>query len=211
MSNSSLLPFNASELEKHLEATVCRASEVPVPIDTLWNPQTCPESLLPWLAWALSVDTWDSTWPTTTKRQVISDSVQVHRSKGTLSAIRRVLAGLNIHAQISEWFEHDGPPYTFRLTAWTDEQDEDASEPILNASLYRNLVRVVDQVKPVRAHYDFQVGARFDAGFNFGSGSFALTHSRMSGVAHVQTQARSVVAVPTIFRVISYLRINANA
>ncbi len=210
MSELSLLPFNASALEKHLEATMCRASEIPVPVATLWRPDTCPESLLPWLAWALSVDTWDSTWSTEIKRRVIEDSVAVHRTKGTLASIRRVLAGLNIQAEISEWFEHDGPPYTFRLTAWTDEQDQGREEPILNGTVYRNLVRIVDQVKPVRAHYDFRVGARFDAGFNFGAGSFVLSHSRIESEAQVQAGARSVVAVPTAFRVVSYVRVNAD-
>ncbi len=210
MSEGSLLPFNASELEKHLEATMCRASDIPVPIDTLWNASTCPENLLPWLAWALSVDTWDSAWPESVKRQVIADSVHVHRIKGTLSSVRRVLSGLNIQAEISEWFEHGGPPHTFRLTAWTDDQEIGGGAPLLNAALYRNLVSVVNNVKPVRSHYDFVVGVRFDTGINMGSNSLSITHSRIDAVAQVQTNAVSTLVLPTRIRVVTYLRINAN-
>ncbi|GHK16942.1 hypothetical protein ECZU03_07310 [Escherichia coli] len=32
---------------------------MPVPLRTLWNWRTCPVKLLPYLAWALSVDRWD--------------------------------------------------------------------------------------------------------------------------------------------------------
>ncbi len=210
MSEGSLLPFNASELEKHLEATMCRASDIPVPIDTLWNARTCPENLLPWLAWALSVDTWDSTWPEIIKRQVIADSVHVHRIKGTLASVRRVLNGLNIQADISEWFEHGGPPHTFQLTAWTDDQEIGGGAPILNAALYRNLISAVDNVKPVRSHYEFSVGARFSGEFIFGVGSMALLHSRIESVAQVQTIAQSTIVAPSSIRVVSYVRVEAN-
>ena len=47
----------------------------------------------PWLAWALSVDTWDSNWSTEVKRAFIAESLAVHRQKCTLAAIRRVLNG----------------------------------------------------------------------------------------------------------------------
>lgn len=211
MSEDSLLPFNASELEKNVEGTICRAADIPLPIESLWNPNTCPENVLPWLAWALSVDTWDSAWPVATKRRVIADSVLVHRTKGTLSAIRRALRGLNIQADISEWFQHGGPPHTFQLTAWTDEQVEGSDAPILDASLYRNLARVVNNVKPVRSHYEFNVGARFNAEFQFGSSALSIIHRRVDAVPQVQTGAVSIIGIPLVISVVSYVRIDANA
>jgi P2-related tail formation protein len=51
----SLLPPNVSGLERALEQASARVGDIPVPIDPLWNPATCPARLLPWLAWALSV------------------------------------------------------------------------------------------------------------------------------------------------------------
>ena len=51
-----LLPANATPLERALAETTARLSDVAVPIRDLWSPENCPTELLPWLAWALSVD-----------------------------------------------------------------------------------------------------------------------------------------------------------
>lgn len=55
------------------------------------NPATCPEHLLPFLAFELSVDVWDDDWPVEKKRSVIASSIADHRVKGTLDGIRRYL------------------------------------------------------------------------------------------------------------------------
>lgn len=83
-----------------------------VPIRQLWSPQTCPAAQLPWLAWALSVDEWDATWPEETKRQVIAASIEQHRKKGTVGALRRALQRLGYEVEIDE---QTGVAYTFRL------------------------------------------------------------------------------------------------
>lgn len=87
----TLLPANASDFERAIEATTAGLSDTPVPLRALWNPETCPVALLPWLAWALSVDDWASDWPEATQREVIAASVEVHRHKGTRGAILRAL------------------------------------------------------------------------------------------------------------------------
>jgi phage tail P2-like protein len=89
---NSLLPPNATPQETAIEAATARIAEVPVPNAALWNPATCPAALLPWLAWALSVDEWDGTWPEERQRAVIAASVAVHRRKGTRGAVVAALA-----------------------------------------------------------------------------------------------------------------------
>lgn len=37
---------------------VRKLKKTPVSIRELWNPDTCPANLLPWLAWSFSVDRW---------------------------------------------------------------------------------------------------------------------------------------------------------
>ena len=86
---ASLLPANASRLERALEGAGHR--DVPAPIARLWRPETCPGAALPWLAWALSVDVWDGQWPERVRRENIADAVRLHRHKGTRWAIERVL------------------------------------------------------------------------------------------------------------------------
>ncbi|MDO5101487.1 MAG: phage tail protein I [Lautropia sp.] len=88
----TLLPPNATTLERALAEVTARVDEAPVPIRELWRADTCPAHLLPWLAWAMSVDEWDSTWPEETKRASIRDAAQIQRHKGTVWAIKRVLA-----------------------------------------------------------------------------------------------------------------------
>jgi len=90
-----LLPPNASPLEQAAEAAINSAIEsIDVPLRDLWNPDTCPAALLPWLAWTLSVDVWDSSWPEATQRAVIAESVTVHRTKGTPGGLRRALQAM---------------------------------------------------------------------------------------------------------------------
>jgi len=105
-----LLPPNATLPERALSLATGR--DVPVPIKQLWSPQDCPAAILPWLAWALSVDEWESSWPVETQRQVIAASIDQHRKKGTVGALRRALQRLGYEVEIDE---QTGVAYTFRL------------------------------------------------------------------------------------------------
>jgi phage tail P2-like protein len=105
-----LLPPNATSQERDISLAVNRLPDVP--IKTLWSPATCPEAQLPWLAWALSVDDWDATWPVETKREVVAASIDQHRKKGTVGALRRALQRLGYEVEIDE---ATGVAYTFRL------------------------------------------------------------------------------------------------
>ncbi|NAW56991.1 MULTISPECIES: phage tail protein I [unclassified Vibrio] len=87
--SDSLLPPNATAMEKALEQ-VTRA-DMSSPIRDLWNPRTCPESLLYVLALTMDVDVWDDNWPRAAKEQTIIDAYNVHRLRGTPSSIRRIL------------------------------------------------------------------------------------------------------------------------
>jgi len=107
---SDLLPPNATPQERALSLATGRA--VDVPIKQLWSPATCPAGILPWLAWALSVDEWNSSWPVETQRQVIAASIDEHRKKGTVGALRRALQRLGYETEIDE---NTGTAYTFRI------------------------------------------------------------------------------------------------
>jgi len=88
---ATLLPPNATQTERTLEQATARIGDVPVPIATLWNADTCPEHVLPFLAWALSADNWDSNWAEEDKRASIRDSIAIHRVKGTIGSIKQAL------------------------------------------------------------------------------------------------------------------------
>lgn len=88
---ATLLPNNATGGELAIEQATARVGSVPIGIRPLWNPDTCPADLLPWLAWSLSVDNWDPSWSEGVKRAVIRQSVGVHKRKGTKGAVIEAL------------------------------------------------------------------------------------------------------------------------
>ncbi|PTE15915.1 phage tail protein I [Pseudogemmobacter blasticus] len=102
---TSILPPNSTATERAFETALKAVCDLPVPIADLWSPERCPAQYLPWLAWALSVDTWDTAWSEERKRAVIAESVWVHRHKGTVGAIRRALIAAGYgDAQLFEKF-----------------------------------------------------------------------------------------------------------
>jgi len=89
----NVLPSNATLFERSLAAT---GVDRMLALDTerlknLWNPWKAHPADLPYLAWALSVDLWDSSWPDTKKRSVIANAIKHHRLKGTLAGIETYL------------------------------------------------------------------------------------------------------------------------
>lgn len=92
---NNLLPPNATLLERRMaQALAQRIDALPAPQRALWNADTCPARLLPYLAWMFSVDQWNSAWPEEKQRHVIKESIKVHQHKGTRGAVLRMLAAI---------------------------------------------------------------------------------------------------------------------
>lgn len=109
---SDILPINATKQERALSLTTARAGSVPVPVGELWDPFTCPLAVLPWLAWSLAVDPWDSNWTEGQKREAIAESIAVHRVKGTIGALKRALQAIGYECVVND---QTGTAYTFRV------------------------------------------------------------------------------------------------
>jgi len=146
---AALLPPNSTPLERAVDqSTGTRVEALDFsPMRGLWNPWTCPTGLLPWLAWACSVDDWDDDWPEATRRRVIADSYAVHSVKGTVGAVKRALASLGYDTRLIEWTDDDpqGTPYTFRLEV------DVAGKPVTDAT-YTEIERTALTAKNVRSH-----------------------------------------------------------
>ncbi|WP_312948130.1 phage tail protein I [Superficieibacter sp.] len=145
MSDDRLLPVGSSPLEVAAAKAAAEINRVPVPLRTLWNPATCPVSLLPYLAWALSVDRWDEHWPEATKRSVIASAFFVHQHKGTISALRRVVEPLGYLIQVREWWQLNEEPGTFRLVVGVLDSG-------ITDAMYQELERLIDDAKPASRH-----------------------------------------------------------
>lgn len=157
---ADLLPANATAAERALSEAVSRISSVPIMAREVWNPDTIPASLLPWLAWAFGVDDWDTAWTDVQKRGAIKASVAVHRKKGTIGAVKTALAGLGFDVQVQEWFNQipEGDPYTFRLLITADQTGA-------SKNAFEKLFSVVETTKNLRSHLsDAQLIVKTQAG-----------------------------------------------
>ncbi len=143
--NSRLLPVGSSPLEVAAAAACAKLENVPLPLRELWDPLACPLEFLPYLAWALSVDRWDESWPESTKRRVIQSAWFIHSHKGTVGAIRRVVEPLGYLIKVTEWWETSDPPGTFRL-------DVGVLETGITEEMYLEMERLIADAKPASRH-----------------------------------------------------------
>jgi phage tail P2-like protein len=143
----NLLPPNATRLERNLAQVMAAIDDVPVPLRDIWNPDACPAQLLPFLASELSVDRWDPSWPEKTKRAVIRSSYFVHKQKGTIGALRRVVEPLGYLIRVLEWWQTTppGPRGTFQL-------DIGVLDTGITEEMYQELERLIDDAKPLTRH-----------------------------------------------------------
>jgi phage tail P2-like protein len=139
---TSLLPLSSTQLERAIEAALNETTEIP--LRTLYNPDTCPVHLLPWLAWTWSVDRWDSRWTEAVKRSAIRSAFYVHAHKGTIGALRRVVEPLGYLIEVIEWWQTvpRGVPGTFALKVGVLDTG-------ITEEMYLELERLVDDAKPV--------------------------------------------------------------
>ncbi|WP_313226271.1 phage tail protein I [Stutzerimonas chloritidismutans] len=147
MASLSLLAPNASELECLAAEALAQIERVPVPLRDLWNPDICPVELLPYLAWAYSVDRWSSAWPERAKRDAIKAAYFIHAHKGTIGALRRVVEPLGYLIEVREWWEEAplGTPGTFRLLVGVLDTG-------ITEEMYQELTWLIDDAKPVSRH-----------------------------------------------------------
>lgn len=143
--NKTLLPPNASALERNAAVVMASAMDLTIPIRQLWNADNCPASLLPYLAWSVSVTQWNEAWTEQQKRAVIQGSWNVHKVKGTVGALRRAIQPFGRMIKVTQWWEDDSEPGTFKVeigvldTGITDEQ-------------YAEMTRVINDTKPCSRH-----------------------------------------------------------
>ncbi|OWF78903.1 phage tail protein I [Yersinia rohdei] len=143
--NNRLLPAGSSPLEMAAAQACAQLGDVPVPLRQLWNADLCPLPLLPYLAWAWSVDRWDESWPEATKRAVVKSSAYVHKRKGTIGALRRVIEPLGYLIRVIEWWKTNEAPGTFRL-------DVGVLETGITDEMYFELERLIEDAKPCSRH-----------------------------------------------------------
>ena len=147
MSNTSLLPSNQTKLEQALAQVSAGDSELANVLRQMHSVDNCPASMLPWLAIPRSVDRWDPEWSEAIKRKMVKDSFEVHKRKGTVGALRRVVEPFAEIIDITEWHELEpmGPPGTFSMSLALFDSG-------LTDTAIAELERMISDTKPLSRH-----------------------------------------------------------
>lgn len=147
MSEASLLPSNRTPLEQALALVSMEKPALPDVLRRMNSPETCPVEFLPWLAIQRSVDRWNPEWSEPIKRKVIRDSFEVHKRKGTLAALRRVVEPFADIIDITEWHQLEpmGEPGTFSMSLALFESG-------LSEQGLADLERIIGDTKPISRH-----------------------------------------------------------
>lgn len=167
MSDLSLLPPNATPLERAVDAASARIDGLDVPLADLWSPDRCPLAALPWLAWALGVETWQPDWPESLKRRACAEAFEVHAEKGTVAALQRVLALIGAVYDYTE-----GPAGGLQRMA--------AKVSILNSSAIEldgldEVTAALGRVKRASLHLDVEILSGFGAQARLAAGFGTLS------------------------------------
>lgn len=156
--SSQLLPPNSTALER----SITDATVIDLETDSLRHIESaalCPLPLLPWLAWERSVDDWDDSWQPSIQRQVTAESLAVHRQKGTVASVRRVLSAAGYpYAAIDEQRGGHRRDGSIRRDGWPTHG---ARVPfvyrvhlngLVNLRQAAQIIRMLSNTAPVRSH-----------------------------------------------------------
>ncbi|MFT7086973.1 MAG: phage tail P2-like protein [Rickettsiales bacterium] len=145
---NTLLPLNVTDLLKDLESSSLRATNLEALNQYVLSPNQAPEHILPWLAFAVSVDDWSDNWSDEVKRNVIKASVGIHQIKGTIGALRSALEAFDYENIVAhEWFDYDGQPHFFRVFF-------DITKEGFSTEDMPEVVRAIDNSKNARSHLE---------------------------------------------------------
>lgn len=148
-----LLPPNATRAEiAIIQAVLKQFNKLPDNVKrNLWNADTCPLELLPWLAWARGVEVWDSTWPESIQRTQVKNAIKIARKRGTLGSIEDVLKSFGGSFVVREWWEQEPPgvPHTFELTLSINPQEGET----ITHDFIEKVMQAIDRTKPLRSSY----------------------------------------------------------
>lgn len=148
---ATLLPPNASPQLRAIEAAMAEPLVgADALIAALAHVDHCPVHILPWMAWAFSVEVWESEWPDDVKRAAIRSAIQVHRLKGTVAGIKAALNAIGFAAELTEWFEAEGQAagmssHEFGLVL-------DVLHGAQSLAKIQQALDVLANTKPVRSH-----------------------------------------------------------
>lgn len=138
-----LLPPNRTKLEAALADAMALETD-PALLATLWDADDCPVPFLPYLAWALSVEGWDSAITEAQQRELIRKAVPTHAKKGTPSGVLEALRAIGLDAAFGDR-DPTLAPHAFTL-------DINLHDRGIDAATQGKIEALVDEYKNVRSY-----------------------------------------------------------
>lgn len=139
-----------------------------VPFRHLYNPDTIPANLIPYVAFVLSVDYWDDEWSESQMREVVRNAYRVRAIKGTLQSVETVCEALGFTVTtITESSGVDWAKYNITI-----------GQPISN-DVAALLIRLIESTAPLRSELEtitytaavnnYDGAVTYDGSFNYGT------------------------------------------
>lgn len=97
------------------------------------------------MAYQLHVDFYDPTLPLETRIELVKNSINFHRIKGTPAAVEQLVDILFGDGVVEEWFEYGGDPGHYRVKT---------SNPQATRERIEEFYRAIDSVTRFSAHLD---------------------------------------------------------
>jgi phage tail P2-like protein len=117
------------------------------------EPADLPAPALPWLAWTLSVDTWDTDWTEERKRAITAGAIAAQRRKGSVTSVRDVLQAIDELLVLVETAPTIAShAFTVRLPVL--DADGRPGGPRCSAATTAQIVADVERVAPIRSQLD---------------------------------------------------------
>lgn len=95
------------------------------------------------LAAEMNTEFYDQSFDISNKKNLVKNAYVYHYTKGTASAIKKLLHDALGQGEVQEWFQYGGDPYYFKVV--TDITDPEAIQ---------QLVTAINSVKNARSHLD---------------------------------------------------------
>lgn len=102
------------------------------------------EELIDILAYDMHIDWYDCSYPLSVKRNILKNSIKVHKKMGTKYAVEKAIRAVYTDAEIKEWFEYNGKPYYFKVK----------TAGILSENMMLFFAETIGRTKSVRSHID---------------------------------------------------------
>lgn len=159
---NSLLPSNRTKLEQSLEQTTARTTNLPVKIQDIYNPTACPADFLPFLAYAMSLQTeYALAASEPAQRALLQNAYLIHQQRGTIASVKRILSAMGHAAEIVEGLNasirnasitRNGHNYRGKNTTEHWAHVRIYLKKAMPSSLAQQLRKLILLVLPVRCH-----------------------------------------------------------